>query len=84
MLDTEITEEANTNSNRLVYRNKNTTEAKMGNDMEQTLTHSADKITPSPYSQTYFINSVHSAGPTQHNPKCCNQTKWFLTLLSMT
>ena len=52
MLDTEITEEANTNSNRLVYRNKNTTEAKMGNDMEQTLTHSADKITPSPYRPT--------------------------------
>lgn len=62
MQDTEITEEANTNSNPLVYRNKYMTEAKMGNDMEQTLTHSADKITPSPYSQTYFINSVHSAG----------------------
>lgn len=62
MLDTEITEEANTNSNRLVYRNKNTTEAKMGNDMEQTLTHSADKITANPNPQIYFLNSVHSAG----------------------
>lgn len=59
VLDTEITGGANINSSG--FRDKNTMKAKRGKVMNQPFTHSADKITCSPNTQTYLLNSLHSA-----------------------